>query len=144
MTNIKKFSMSSKMILFFVFTLSLTSISCEDWCSLIKPNGTYKGLGMYRYFEVQDKGIGSFLMYNRAGAEWKFQINYTDDMLSLKMIENSTKESANEDVVHRIGFYIFHRSDPLKDKKQGSVFDCTIKTAVRLHFICFSINLLFE
>ena len=119
--------MSLKVVSILIFALSLTSIRCEDWCSLIKPNGSYEGLGMYRHFKVNTKELGTYHMYNRAGTEWMFEIDYSDNQYSLKMKENSTKESDQKDVVLRYGFYLGHRSSGLKD----SVFDCTVKTVVK-------------
>ena len=47
---------------------------CQDWCSLIKTNGTHKGLGIYHRWYERDINKSEYVMFNRAGYEWKFEI----------------------------------------------------------------------
>ena len=141
----RSFQMFSTVVSVLVFTaLRLTSVECEDWCSLIKPNGTYEGLGMYRHFGVKDKGFGSYVMYNRAGTQWMFGIRNTTDRheIDLEMIDNSTKQWNHMNVVHRFGFYIDHFSTTTGGSVTDTVFvDCTVKTVVTLFQIQFQIIL---
>ena len=58
-----------------VLTLSLVSINCEDFCSVLKPNGQYRGVSAYR-----NGSNGTYWMNNRNGREWKIDIDMNGTM----------------------------------------------------------------
>ena len=99
--------MSLKLIYVFILTLGFTA--CEDWCSLIThTNGTFRGLGIYKYFTDQTNDI--LVMHNRDGMQWEFKIINpgVEGQMRIEMIENSSKALRSDNtsiVVHRFGVY---------------------------------------
>ena len=57
---------------FILFVLFFGSTECVDWCSLIAPDGRSYELGITRKWKSTDEGDVEFIMYNRAGKEWRF------------------------------------------------------------------------
>ena len=99
--------MSLKAILIFLFVID--SNTCEDWCPLIKhTNGTYRGLGIYRYFNSETDS--TLVMHNRDGIQWYFNITSPgiENRMRIEMIENSSKPLKSDntsEVVHRFGVF---------------------------------------
>ena len=85
--------MCSKILfIFFIYCLSLTS--CEDWCEVIAPNKTYKGLGIYRQYKELDSG--QYWMYNKQGLQWK--VDFTLDASghsNITMVNSSIRRLTN-------------------------------------------------
>ena len=83
----------------------LSLSECQDWCPFVKPNDTYKGLGIYRRFISTNQS--DLLMFNRAGHQWKFDITSESDLpledMSLRMIVDSVENTTDENVVLRFG-----------------------------------------
>ena len=95
--------MTLKAILIFLFIID--SNTCEDWCPLIKhPNGTFRGLGIYRYFKNETDS--TLVMHNRNGIQWNFNITSPgiEGQMKIELIENSSKtliSDNNSEVIYR-------------------------------------------
>ena len=86
-----------------ILILTSVSIDCENWCPYIKPNDTYKSLRMYYRFR-NDEGEADFVMYNRAGAEWLFNVTHNgSDKYDIHLLYNTVKHTVDEAVLHRFG-----------------------------------------
>ena len=79
-------------ILFIVCCLSLTS--CQDWCEVIAPNNTYKGLGIYNLY-------GQYWFYNKQGLKCKFNFDINKRGQSNIPMDYSSVEKENQDIVQR-------------------------------------------
>ena len=137
-SNSNHFSNSLKMFCLLILLLISVSIDCENHrqhlCSLIKPNGTYKGLGIYkRFFENYSE---EFVMFNRAGAEWLFDVTSANmtGLFNIKLRADSVKNVQDRGVAYRFSSY--HLSQ--------TPMDCRVETAVKLlnynKLVLFSIN----
>src|ERR1700712_4121925 len=95
--------MSLKAIPIILTILMSTSIECHSWCQYIMSNGIYRGLGIYRLYET-DRGNStlqhSLRMFNKAGKEWRFNIDFEGDM-SIKLNESSITVGTESDVPHK-------------------------------------------
>ena len=102
--------------------LIIVCVDCQDWCPLVNPNGTYKAIGVYhRYLDLYGKN--EFVMYNRAGNEWTFDLIFDGNNYSIAFRNESVKNVKDNGVVNRFGLY-------RENVKFGVYMDCTIKTNV--------------
>ena len=113
------------------------SIDCENqrqnWCSIVKPKGVYKGLGLYlRYYENKTEDL---VMFNRLGTEWLFDVTFDQQNRSfnIEIKGNSVKYTVNKGIVDRFGVYEYLNHS----------WDCRVETTVKyfkyIEFILFSI-----
>ena len=114
-----------------IIVLMVSMSECEDWCSLIKPNGSYKGLGIYHRWYERHEGKAEYVMFNRAGYEWKFEITGSPQTglkeMNISLIEGSLKRVDDRNVVNRFGIYVEEGSLPsLKDY----VGECSVLESV--------------
>ena len=58
-----------------IFCFFFASIQCHDWCLLIAPDGNYRELGITRHWKTTDENSVEYVMYNRVGNEWVFDIS---------------------------------------------------------------------
>ncbi len=72
-----------------VLTSSLILIHCFDWCPLIKPNGQYRGLEVYRSFDQRGQYV--YWMDNREGKRWTFNMT-SNGMITLNKISIITSD----------------------------------------------------
>ena len=89
------------LIIIFMYCLSLTS--CQDWCEVIAPNKTYRGLGIYREYKELDSE--QYWMYNKQGSVWK--VNFTLDAnghSNITMVNSSIK-SFTDRISQLFGIY---------------------------------------
>jgi hypothetical protein len=95
----------------FIFYIAL--ISCQDWCSVIAPNGQYMGTSLYKRFS-EDKGEGEYWMDNKQGLEWIVNINDKD--MTIEGMDFGSKRKMSKETVKRFGLYFIDKvgSDPLK------------------------------
>ena len=107
--------------------LFVTYIQCYEWCPLVKPNGTYEGLGFYHHFV--ELGTGDYVMFNRAGSEWnvKFQ---SDKQLTLSLLNNSVKSVEDKGILYKFGTFAKYESK--LGKPGGRPRDCSVITTVIL------------
>ena len=139
-SNSNHFSKTLKMFCLLILLLFCVSIDCQNqtlkWCSLIKPNGIYKGLGIYRRFF--ENRTDQLVMFNKAGAEWLFDVtsDYRTGVFNISV--NSVKNIPGKGVVYRFG--TFHDIENTTKKSM----DCRVETAVKLlnynKLLLFSIN----
>ena len=73
LNNLRFFGLKMISILFFVSYWPL--IWCTDWCEIIAPNKTYKGLSIYNRYD--SSGLRQNWMRNKEGSMWK--VNFTFD-----------------------------------------------------------------
>ena len=128
-----------------ILLLISVSINCEDsvfippdWCPYIKPNGTYKGLAIYRRYRSLEEKESDFVMFNRAGDEWLFKFEYKGkDNYDIHVLNDTLKRNTSEGVLFRFGIY----------RKRESIgrqyLDCSVKQRVKsLYFVVLIIKLL--
>ena len=84
------------------------SIRCQDFCPQIAENGKYRGLRIYHRMRGQDISGDTYLMYNRYGKEWEFEMIGTDSRIRIK--EYSMKSYERPNIVHRFSKYIQNHS----------------------------------
>ena len=126
-----KMSDNLKTFCILIILLISVSIDCENqrqnWCSLINPNGVYKGLGIYRRYNSWDYQSNELVMFNRAGAEWLFDVTFDQKKQTFNIImrDNSVKKIDDKGVVHRFGIFDYVWSERL--------WDCRVQTSVK-HF----------
>ena len=122
--------------MFYILILLLISISikCENWCQRVKPNGTYKGLGIYHQFQALETD-SQFIMFNRAGAQWPFDVTYDgSDKYDINWRFNEFKHYKDDGVLYRFGMYEKHFNFPAHIT---TFLDCTVRNKViNLYFIC--------
>ena len=113
--------------MFCVLVLILFSVcvECQDLCQLIKPKGTYNGIGIYHRYR-DTSGNDDFIMYNRAGYEWHFTLAFDGNKYSMIVQNEAFKQVKDEGVVHKFGIY---QSGIVKIPKFA---DCTVKTTVKV------------
>ena len=136
------------MLFISILLLISVSINCEDsvvspldWCPIVKPNGTYKGLGIYHRFHSV-KGEANFVMFNSAGDEWIFELGYNrSHEYGIEMLSHTLKRNTSEGVDYRFSIYC-------KESKFVSpvpeilvtYLDCTVRKEVKIsYFLFFSI-----
>ena len=98
--------------MFYILVLILISVSIDSqttyqskWCQHIQTNGTSKELGIYHRFR-NGKGEGDYVMFNRAGAEWLFNITRNgSDKYHIIWRFNETKLIEDKGIVYRFGIY---------------------------------------
>ena len=96
----------------------------KDWCPYVKPNGTYKGLGIYPRFRTTDVKEIDFVMFNRAGDEWLFNITHIgSDKYDIHLLDNTVKHTGYEGVLHKFGIFIHKRTSGRLDIKY---WDCSV------------------
>ena len=106
--------MYSKVVFRFLLIIILITplAECEDWCSLIISNGTYRGLGAYHRWFAKNENGSEFVMFNRDGSEWKFTIEGSAgkdlNNMTIKVDTNSLKIVSDSNVVHKIGIYLYN------------------------------------
>ena len=97
------------MNLFLIFCFFFSSIKCEDWCSYIAPDGNYTELGITRHWRNPEENDFEYVMYNRVGNEWLFNIttddNYSPQSIRIEMIEGSVRKGPDSDIINRFGIY---------------------------------------
>ena len=109
-----------------LITICLPLISSEDLCQLIAPNGSYKGLGIYKTYNYSNQ-IHSFFhefwMYNKQGMEWKvmLDINETNDV-NIE-VDYQSIQAINTSIVKRLEFVL---TPILGDWPLYSIFHCDI------------------
>ena len=85
-----------KMNLFIILCFFFASITYYDWCLLIAPDGNYRELGITRHWETTDENSDEFVMYNKGGDEWLFDIisgtDYSPQNMSVQINEWSKRE----------------------------------------------------
>ena len=130
------------MISFSILILSSVSIFCvdsvvipQDWCHYVKPNGTYKGLRIYRRF-LNKKGEADYVMFNRAGDEWLFNVTHIEsDEYGIRLLDNTVKHiESNKGTVYRFGIYC-KQEGRLSDS--FTYLDCTVRQRVKISNILF-------
>ena len=123
--------------MFSILTLILIAVGvdCYDWCPLVKPNGTYRGLGIYRRFRDSD-GNSDFIMYNRFGAEWRFDLHPDNKSHPIVMWDNTVKEIDDKEVVNRFGVYggVIKKPVSATNPVVYISIDCAVKTIVNKNF----------
>ena len=89
-----------------ILILISVSIDCQKWCPLIETNGTYSGLGIYHRFRNYE-GEADFVMFNRAGDEWLFDVIYNgSDKYDIDLLYNTVKHiESNKRIVYGFGLY---------------------------------------
>ena len=106
--------------------ICLPLISSQDLCQLIAPNGSYKGLGIYKTYNYSNQ-IHSFFhdywMYNKQGIEWKviLDINETNDVKI--EIDYQSIQAINKSIVKRLEFVL---TPILGDWPIYSIFHCDV------------------
>ena len=108
-----------------LIAISLPLISSEDLCQLIAPNGSFKGLGIYKRYEYKEFLKAVFLgywMYNKQGMEWKvmFEINETNDV-NIE-VDYQSIQAINTSIIKRLGLFTY----PIKDWPRFYVFNCDV------------------
>ena len=108
-----------------LIAICLPLISSEDLCELIAPNGSYKGLGIYKRYEYKEFLKVVFLgywMYNKQGMEWKvmFEINETNNV-NIE-VDYQSIQAINTSIVIRLGLFTI----PIADWPGFFVFYCDI------------------
>ena len=99
-----------------------------DWCSLLKPNNTYKGLGIYHKFD--SNGDGKYIMYDTNGKQWFFGISGSDGQVLQKMRISRKKDLPIDTPVyeHRFGMLlVVETAGKLVDYY---LYDCYVKQLV--------------
>ena len=107
-----------------------------DWCQHIHTNGKLKDLGIYHRFR-NGEGEGDYVMYNRAGAEWLFNITFDgSDEYGIKWLKNTIEYIEDEGIVHRFGLYSI--TGKLNGKPYSAWQYCSVRQRVKIKFLyCF-------
>ena len=98
------------MLSILVIILISCSVRCEDWCSYITSNNTYKGLRIYRHFGGKDND--TYFMFDTGVGlrrKWKFTINQE---LSIKMVDGSSNALDDPEAINKIGLYVSNKPEP--------------------------------
>ena len=128
-------------MLFISILLLIVSINCEDWCPYVKPNGTYRGLGIYHRYR-DSSGNADFVMYNRAGYEWLFDLTYIGNQKYVfELRNNSHKPIDDKLVVYR--FAIYEKRYIGSPPWISQYLDCTVKKKVKFVLYCIQITIVF-
>ena len=102
--------MFKEMNTFMLFVLFFGLTNCEDWCPFITPNDTYEELGITRNWTGANEKDVDYVMYNRVGNEWLFNItgsgNYSPQSLNIEMIEGSVRNGSDPNVIYRFAMYV--------------------------------------
>ena len=95
-----------KKVIFFVYCLSLTS--CQDWCEVIAPNKTFKGLGIYH--EYNQSGYGQYWFHNEQGLKWKVNLDFNNTgFVKIVMDYNSTQRERQD--IQRFSIFYERQND---------------------------------
>src|SRR4051812_25186443 len=95
--------MALKMTKLLTLASILGFVESEDWCSLIQPNGSYNGLGISEMWTNLTES--HYIIFNRAGHMWKFDIDISGGVpqnISIKMMPKSV-ETTDPTIIHRFG-----------------------------------------
>ena len=97
-----------------LIAICLPLISSQDLCQLIAPNGSYKGLGIYKRYNFSEPIYAFFRdywMYNKQGIEWKviFGINETNDVRI--EVDYQSIQAINTSIVKRLGLFVTPKFD---------------------------------
>ena len=88
--------MFPKTNLIIIFCFFFASIQCYDWCLTIAPDGNYRELGITRQWKTTDESSGEFVMYNKEGDEWLFDIipetDYSPQNMLVRINEGTKRE----------------------------------------------------
>ena len=117
--------MSFKVYSIFLFILMSPLIECNPFCANILTNGTYTGLGIYRFYE-KDGITDSLRMYNRFGKEWRFDIEVEENFF-IKLNESSVTNWSERDILHKFGFIYF-------DVKYNHIFRLNCEVILSVSF----------
>ena len=94
--------MTSTLIFFIYFGLT----KCEDWCSVIAPDGNYRALGITHNWKSKVERDFELVMYNTFGYEWVF--TFTDPTKSdatIQIKEGTLRPGPASDVINRFAMY---------------------------------------
>ena len=101
--------MNTKMTIILISILFFSLIECQDWCSVIRPNQKYEGLGITRHWNSVEENDVKFVMYNKAGKEWFFKWTYEEGYkpkdMTIRLVKNSVKDGPNGTVLNRFAMY---------------------------------------
>ena len=119
--------MFRKMTAIFISILFFSLTECEDWCSVIRPNSKYEGLGITRHWNSIKETDVKFVMYNKAGKEWFFrwtyEPGYKPEDMTIQLVENSVKNGPNGTVLNRFAMYF---KGNLIGKKDAYAANCRL------------------
>ena len=129
------------MISISILLLISVSIDCRDWCPYVKPNGTYRGLGIYHQFRSRDVKESDYVMFNRAGDEWIFNIIHNgSDKYDIHLFNNTVKHiESNKGVVFRFALYGYGPANTLGHLRPNvhTYRDCTVRKRVKISYFWF-------
>ena len=99
-----------KMNLFLIFCVFFSSIKCEDWCSVVTPNGKYEELQITRYWKSQGENDVEYVMFNGVGNEWVFTVtaydnSYSTQSIRIDMTEGSVRNRHYPNVINRFAIF---------------------------------------
>ena len=127
------------MLLISILLLISVSINCEDsvviprdWCPIVKPNGTYKGLRIYHRF-LDINGSEEYVMFNSAGDEWLFKLGYNGSEYDINILDDTLKHNTSEGVDYRFGIY-FKEGTWLS---RAVSLDCAVRQIVKTFILRF-------
>ena len=108
--------MFHKMNSLMIFCFFFASIQCNDWCLLIAPDGNYRELGITRHWKTKDENSGEFVMYNKVGDEWLFDINpgtdYSPQNMWIRIDEGSQRKFVPiPDLIIKFGIFVWIDKD---------------------------------
>ena len=117
------------------------SIDCQTpttdqlkWCPLIQTNGTSKELGIYHRFRNKG-GEADFVMFNRAGDEWLFNVTHNRSQeYDIHLLYNTVKHiESNKGIAYRFGLYR-HVLDKTTGIPVRTLHDCSVRQRVKIKF----------
>ena len=94
------------MTLTLIFFIYLGLTKCEDWCSMVAPDGRFQELGITRNWKGGNENNNEFVMYNRVGYEWVFSFpSPASPNPTIQLEEGSLRPWPASDVINRFAMY---------------------------------------
>ena len=105
--------------MWFLFTVFILNfIECQDICSFLKPNGTFNGIQVYKWYS--NSGY-TYRMFNSEGTDWEF--HYDNDNNTISADINTL---SNDSIGLTKRFFI----EAINQNNDKQYFNCFVKQSV--------------
>ena len=91
--------------LVFAAILIYPSMKCIDVCPHVVENGIYRGLGIFHRMIGFDVKQHKYVMFNRLGKEWEFEIKRIGNGFGIEMTDDLVKTYNTSNIVNRFATY---------------------------------------
>ena len=109
-------------VLLLVISVPIHSNDDFDWCPIVKPNGIYNGLRVWRQY-TSSKGDSQLYMSNRANSVWHFNVFHNgSDRYHIELSSKTVAPIEEKGVLYRFAMR----------RKVGSLYyNCRVESRVK-------------